>query len=381
MTLNQLVPTYGSWGGPGWSAGERTQDGKPINWSIPGDNDLDTLFKAHDLAYYNAENEPNPVKAAKIIFYADVALLRDIQALENSNIGLYGELYQPLAMIAFGDKSLWDLAQIALAQLEQLGANNGQYDPFPDNHTTIPSDINGLFNSAQGWMPPRRGDPLVLDIDGDGIETIQINTNSPILFDHDGDGIKTATGWVKSDDALLVFDRNANGTIDNGSELFGDQTIVNGVKATDGFAALSAEDTNADGVFDANDTNFNNVRLWQDLNQNGISETNELKTLTQAGIVSISLSSTQTNTVVNGGIQTAEGTFTKADGTTGESATVDVGSLGNYIFDSNSFYREFTDTIPLTEAASALPEVQGSGVVRDLREAASMQTTEGAALT
>lgn len=245
----------------------------------------------------------------------------------------------------------------------------------------IADALSDLFNSAQGWMPPRRGDPLVLDIDGDGIETIQININSPILFDHDGDGIKTATGWVKSDDALLVFDRNANGIIDNGSELFGDQTIVNGVKATDGFAALSAEDTNNNGIFDINDINFNNVRLWQDLNQNGISETNELKTLTQAGIVSISLSSTQTNTVVNGGIQTAEGTFTKSDGTSGESATVDVGSLGNYIFDSNSFYREFTDTITLTEAASALPEMQGSGVVRDLREAASMQTTEGAALT
>ncbi|WP_310442199.1 hypothetical protein [Sulfurimonas sp.] len=241
--------------------------------------------------------------------------------------------------------------------------NDYPHDPFPDNHTTIPSDMNGLFNSAQDWAGSGGRDPLVLDIDGDGIETIQIDINAPILFDHDGDGIKTATGWVKSDDALLVFDRNANGTIDNGSELFGDQTIVNGVKATDGFAALSAEDSNANGIFDANDTNFNNVRLWQDLNQNGISETNELKTLTQAGIVSISLSSTQTNTVVNGGIQTAEGTFTKADGTTGESATVDVGSLGNYLFDSNSFYREFTDTIPLTEAASALPEMQGSSLM------------------
>ncbi|MFA5455500.1 MAG: calcium-binding protein [Sulfurimonas sp.] len=272
--------------------------------------------------------------------------------------------------------ALWPSANASL-----LGAYLfGDFAYNADNHSTIPSDMNGLFNSAQDWTPPRI-DPLVFDIDGDGIETIQIDINSPILFDHDGDGVKTATGWVKSDDALLVLDRNANGTIDNGSELFGDQTLVNGVKATDGFAALSAEDSDANGIFDINDTNFGNVRLWQDLNQNGISETNELKTLTQAGIVSISLSSTQTNIAVNGGVQTAKGTFTKSDGTTGESATVDVGSVGNYLFDSNSFYREFTDTIPLTETASALPEMQGSGMVRDLREAMSMQTTEGAVLT
>ncbi|MFA5453970.1 MAG: hypothetical protein WC272_01475 [Sulfurimonas sp.] len=132
--------------------------------------------------------------------------------------------------------ALWPSANASL-----LGAYLfGDFAYNADNHSTIPSDINGLFNSAQDWTPPRI-DPLVFDIDGDGIETIQIDINSPILFDHDGDGVKTATGWVKSDDALLVLDRNANGTIDNGSELFGDQTLVNGVKATDGFAALSAD--------------------------------------------------------------------------------------------------------------------------------------------
>lgn len=60
-------------------------------------------------------------------------------------------------------------------------------------------------------------DPLTLDLDGDGLETTGINPTSPILFDHDADGIKTATGWVKSDDAFLVLDRNGNGTIDSGA--------------------------------------------------------------------------------------------------------------------------------------------------------------------
>jgi hypothetical protein len=52
------------------------------------------------------------------------------------------------------------------------------------------------------------------------------------------DGVKTGTGWVNGDDGLLVLDRNGNGVIDNGSELFGDGTMVNGIKATDGFSAL-----------------------------------------------------------------------------------------------------------------------------------------------
>lgn len=65
-------------------------------------------------------------------------------------------------------------------------------------------------------------DPIVLDLDGDGIETISTNCFNGILFYHDNDGIKTATGWVKLDDGILVIDRSGNGIVDDGSELFGD---------------------------------------------------------------------------------------------------------------------------------------------------------------
>ncbi|WP_211091496.1 hypothetical protein, partial [Pseudothauera rhizosphaerae] len=65
--------------------------------------------------------------------------------------------------------------------------------------------VNTFFGNARAWQPVRV-DPLVLDLDGDGIETRGID--GTILFDHDGDGIRTGTGWVKADDALLVLDRN-----------------------------------------------------------------------------------------------------------------------------------------------------------------------------
>ncbi|HYP84610.1 hypothetical protein [Variovorax sp.] len=77
---------------------------------------------------------------------------------------------------------------------------------------------------AQGTTPPRR-DPLVLDLDGDGIETTSTRDGTVILFDHDADGVKTGTGWVKSDDGWLVLDRNGNGTIASGRELFGVDTL------------------------------------------------------------------------------------------------------------------------------------------------------------
>lgn len=148
--------------------------------------------------------------------------------------------------------------------------------------TKLSASINDLYTSAKNWSPPR-ADPLVLDLDRDGIETIGIGSAANVLFDHDGDGVKTATGWVKADDGMLVLDRNGNGTIDNGGELFGDQTLVGGVKAANGFAALSAEDTNKNGKFDAGDANFTKVRIWQDKNSDGVSQTDELRTLSELG--------------------------------------------------------------------------------------------------
>jgi len=103
------------------------------------------------------------------------------------------------------------------------------------------NEVNSLWQQARNWIA--RSDPLVLDLDGDGIETVGVNATTHILFDHNNDGITTGTGWVKGEDGLLVLDRNGNGVIDNGSELFGDSTTVNGVNATDGLSALHAEDT------------------------------------------------------------------------------------------------------------------------------------------
>ena len=238
--------------------------------------------------------------------------------------------------------------------------------------------VSDFYTRAQRWV--QRRDPLTFDLDGDGIETVGIDPNNPILFDHDGDGLKTATGWVRADDAFLVLDRNGNGLIDNGSELFGDSTpLLTGGNAADGFAALADQDTNADGQVNANDANFTNLRLWQDLNQNGLSEAGELFTLNQKGIASITVAKTENNTLLpDGNVLADVGSYTRTDGTVG--GIGDIGHLGDVDLTANTFFSQYP-SIPLTPEAQQLPDMQGSGRVRDLREAATLSAEVHSALT
>ncbi len=190
----------------------------------------------------------------------------------------------------------------------------------------ISAETNRDYTAARGWTLPR--DPLVLDLDGDGIETVGINPLAPVLFDHDNDGVRTGTGWIKSDDGLLVLDRNGNGTIDGGAELFGDNTPgAAGALAANGYIALQGQDTNADGQINSQDTSYTQLRVWRDLNQDGISQAGELQTLSQAGIASIGVAGTATNVnlaaMTNGcavgNTQITSGSFTRTNRTTGQS--------------------------------------------------------------
>jgi len=229
-------------------------------------------------------------------------------------------------------------------------------------------------------ISPIRRDPLILDLDNNGLETTGIDTANPILFDHDGDSIKTATGWVKATDAFLVLDRNGNGTIDTGAELFGDATpLYAGGLAADGFAALAQEDTNADGRVDALDVRFADLRLWTDLNQDGLSQSEELFTLEQKGIAALLVAKTENAVLLGNGNQIADlGGFIRSDGSGGTLGAAE--QLADVDLASNPFFSEFTDSIPLTEAAQALPGMNGAGQVRSLQQAASLATSEGAAL-
>jgi hypothetical protein len=150
-------------------------------------------------------------------------------------------------------------------------------------------------------------DPLVLDLDGDGIELSSMENG--VEFDINGDGRLEKTGFVAGDDGLLVMDRNGNGKIDNGKELFGDQ---NGAK--DGFQELSRFDSDDNGVINKNDKAWKSMLIWQDINENGESEANELNHVSEHGITSLSLSDLQINEKNEGNRITSWAPYTHESG-------------------------------------------------------------------
>jgi hypothetical protein len=120
-------------------------------------------------------------------------------------------------------------------------------------------------------------DPLILDLDGDGIE---LTGSASAYFDFNADGFREKAVWVKGDDGFLVRDLNGNGVIDNITEMFGNAL-------TPGFTALKALDTNGDNKISALDAGWSTLRVWRDLDGDGVTDAGELKTLAELGIGAI----------------------------------------------------------------------------------------------
>nr|WP_313408409.1 hypothetical protein [Pseudomonas sp.] len=171
-------------------------------------------------------------------------------------------------------------------------------------------DQRGLELSVNTGQAPQQVDPLVLDLAGNGFSTSGLNR--PVRFDMDADGRIDSISAPTGDDALLALDRNGNGRIDDGRELFGDQH-----GATNGFAELARFDDNGDGRIDAADAVFDKLRL---LRFDGAGR-QQSQPLSAAGVSAIDLRVRDVSIALGAYDQIAQlGRFEFTDGRSGQAA-------------------------------------------------------------
>jgi hypothetical protein len=229
-------------------------------------------------------------------------------------------------------------------------------------------------------------DPLLLDLNGKGITTVGLDAG--LHFDHDGNGLKELTGWVAQGDGMLMLDKNGNGLLDDGSELFGDWMLLpDGTQAANGFQALIYYDANSDGKIDAQDPIWSQLRIWQanpryvfssedfsgsvsaaqidalnELTKTDPDADGQISSLDEQGIAAIHLDSEiLNNTDSAGNTEVRAGHFEFADGTTG--------TIADY-----SLQRDLGDTKEAAEVEvpsdmAVLPDLTGSGNVLGLQQA------------
>lgn len=234
-----------------------------------------------------------------------------------------------------------------------IGASVGGADLAKKLHKQLRDRFRDIENTAS---------PLVLDLDGNGIQTLALNP-AALHFDLDANGFAEQTGWVGPNDGLLVLDLNGNGKIDDGRELFGNHTrLVNGSRASHGFEALASHDSNRDGRIDRNDPIWARLRVWRDRNSDGVSDSAELLRLDAAGTIALLLGYTESTEVdAHGHEHRQKGSFLRANGQ--RSALTDVW------FATDTQNSRQLQLRAVDARTALLPDLPAMGIVPSLHQA------------
>lgn len=168
---------------------------------------------------------------------------------------------------------------------DSAGKDNDDLDKTPNNRRNRPG-----LSALSALSRPGGDTPLALDWNQDGKFNTAYGTKKQIVyFDIKGMGHKQKVEWLAPGDVWLALDLNANGSIDDGKELFGSgtqlaRTLPLDLRAQNGFEALAQYDDNRDGKIDRLDGIFKKLLLWEDRNHNGISEATEMTQVIQTKI-------------------------------------------------------------------------------------------------
>ena len=160
--------------------------------------------------------------------------------------------------------------------------------------------------------------PIVIDLDRNGFSFTPVE-NSNVFFDINSDGWKRKVSWMSSGDGMLVYDADGNGKADNGSEISFAKYLPGAQSDLEG---LKAFDSNGDGIFSKLDEKWGKFGIWQDTNQNGVTDEGELRTLDEMGVASINLTSDKQFSVVDGNTIQGIAPVAMNDGSTLDAADV-----------------------------------------------------------
>ncbi|MEA5412648.1 calcium-binding protein, partial [Synechococcus sp. BA-120 BA3] len=218
--------------------------------------------------------------------------------------------------------------------------------------------LRNQFQEAEGTYSC----PLVLDLDRNGVIT-SAQEWSAIHFDHDGNGFAERTGWISPTDGLLVHDLDDNGLIDHGGELFGNNTLLpSGTKAANGFEALKALDDNGDRWIDQNDAAWSTLKIWIDRNSNAMTDQGEMVSLDEAGLLRLGVDYEVSDIVDSQGNRHLQiGVFQASDAT--------LQSMHDVWFQVDQARSKWLNSVSIDAGLSALPDLQGMGLVPDLHQA------------
>ena len=274
-----------------------------------------------------------------------------------------------------GSKNSWgvpkvsDLGMTFRFQLAADNPNGVEISAFDSLWGYLITQFTHMFRLAKllAWQPA--DDPLVLDLDGDGIETVAVH-QSGVHFDLDGDYFAEKTGWVGADDGFLVRDLNGNGFIDDITEMFG----APGVSAFAELAELDAVENggNADGFLTLDDAAFSELQVWRDLDQDGSTDAGELFGLDELDIVSISVTGDGVESITPTGTTLREGaSFTRGDGSTGNTyeALFETDATDTIFRGEKGvaeWQRPSTGSGGGSDGGSLIPDAKGLGSMADL---------------
>jgi Ca2+-binding RTX toxin-like protein len=243
----------------------------------------------------------------------------------------------------------WETLDQRIGDLFDL---NGPLSEYIEINNPLPTWFDALnpFDS-----PPI--DPLVLDLNGNGLDIIDLGSSSA-YFDLDGNGFAEHTAWIGPQDGFLVRDLNANGQIDGIAELFGNPE-------QDGLSMLATFDSNSDGFITSADAIFASLQVWRDANGNGTVQSGELVTLASLNITSLDLSASLVDQWTAGSWTSHHSTALLSDNSTRD--------IYDIWFENNQLLTHPVGQDPddiLSEAA-LLPNLAGYGTLKDLAYAMS----------